>query len=122
MAELHRLKRFAGRTAIITGGSRGIGAGIAKVLAREGGNIIICGHAAHAHLGRALAAKMPALTYVEEASDLCKPDACAALVNAAISKFGRVDLVVNNVRQHKSVTPPAGLVFIETIESIENES
>lgn len=90
--------RFAGRTAIVTGGSRGIGAGIARVLLREGANVVFCGHTAHATLGRALAAKAPqALLYVEEASDLCKPGACATLVDAAMARYGRVDLVVNNV-------------------------
>lgn len=104
--------RFVGRVAIVTGASRGIGEGILRVLAREGGSVVFCGLAAHAKLAAALQRTVPLphvprqrLVYVAEAHDLTQPGAARALVDAAISAFGRIDLVVNNAGWHPPAAP-----------------
>jgi 3-oxoacyl-[acyl-carrier protein] reductase len=86
-----------GKVAIVTGGSRGIGRGIARTLAREGARIVTCARGregldeATAEL-EAEGAQVEALVL-----DLGEPDAGERLVDAARTRFGGVDVVVNNV-------------------------
>ena len=102
--------RLLNRVAIVTGGSRGIGAGILRVLAREGASVVYCGLPSHAHLVPALERSIPLsapgqrLVYVPAAGDLAAPEAPRALVAAALGACGRLDLVVNNAGWHP---PPA---------------
>jgi 3-oxoacyl-[acyl-carrier protein] reductase len=86
-----------GKVAIVTGGSRGIGRGIALALAAEGARIVTC-----ARGGEALDAVAEELRdrggEVETVElDLGEGDAGARLVDAARRRFGGVDVVVNNV-------------------------
>lgn len=85
------------KVALVTGGSKGIGAAIALELAREGAEVAICARepgpldatARHiAALGRQALA-VPA--------DLATPAGVQAVVDAALDTFGRVDILVNNV-------------------------
>ena len=81
-----------GKIAIVTGASRGIGRAVAETLAGEGMKLVLV---ARAHeLLDALAASVEASTLVH-ASDLREPAAPAAVVEAAIARFGALDLVVN---------------------------
>lgn len=79
---------LAGKVAIVTGASRGIGRAIAARLAGEGMQV-----AAAARDAAALATLGAALVH---AADLRAPEAPAALVEATVARFGRLDLVVNN--------------------------
>ena len=88
---------FADKTAIVTGGSRGIGRAVCLELARGGANVVLCyaGNAAAAAetvaACEALGAKALAVRCnVAEADDV------KALFAAAIEAFGRVDILVNN--------------------------
>ena len=97
--------RYAGRTVVVTGGSRGIGEGVTRVFAREGANVVFCGLPSHAQLGRALVAELaPAsagkLLYVEAAGDITQASSVDALVDAAVGGTGRLDCVVNNAASH----------------------
>jgi 3-oxoacyl-[acyl-carrier protein] reductase len=87
-----------GKTALVTGASRGIGRGIALELAREGANLVVCARGAEA-LAEAVS-EFEAAGAGEVASlalDLSDPDAGARLVSLATSRFGGLDIVVNNV-------------------------
>mgnify|MGYP001093517174 FL=1 len=88
---------FTGKTAIVTGGSRGIGRAVCLELAAGGANVVFCyaGNDAAAHKtaqdveaagGRALALRC-------DVSDAAQVD---ALVSAAEERFGRIDILVNN--------------------------
>jgi L-fucose dehydrogenase len=81
---------------IVTGGAKGIGEGIARVLAREGACVAIVGRS-EADNSRTVAAIMEdggqAWQVVAELSD---PAACAQAVAAVVAQFGRVDGLVNN--------------------------
>ena len=86
---------LAGRRVAITGGTTGIGRGIAAVLARAGARVAICGN--DDHLDDALAD----LRAHDEGAwgqrvDLAEPDAAGAFVDAAADRMGGLDAVVAN--------------------------
>jgi NAD(P)-dependent dehydrogenase (short-subunit alcohol dehydrogenase family) len=89
-------RNIAGKVAIVTGGSRGIGRAIALRLARERAQVVI---AARDKTALAAAADEIVKTggIVETfAADLRGPEAPAALTRAAVNAFGGIDIVVNN--------------------------
>lgn len=97
--------RFAGRRALVTGASRGIGAGIAERLAAEGADVLLTARTLNQHdhrLGGSLtetAASLAAYgTRVEiMVADLTDAEAREGIVPAAVEKLGGpVDILVNN--------------------------
>ncbi|HET7232858.1 MAG TPA: SDR family oxidoreductase [Longimicrobium sp.] len=85
--------QLEGKVAIVTGASRGIGRAIAGALAGEGMHVVLAARTREA-LDEA-AASLPTASLVH-AADLRLPDVPAALVDAAVARFGRLDLLVNN--------------------------
>jgi NAD(P)-dependent dehydrogenase (short-subunit alcohol dehydrogenase family) len=81
-----------GRTAIVTGGSSGIGAGVARALARAGASVAIVGRDRD-RLGSVADRLGPHCEPV--VSDLCDPGSAEAIVGATIARFGRVDTIVH---------------------------
>jgi L-fucose dehydrogenase len=77
---------------LVTGGAKGIGEGITRVLAAEGAFPVIIGRNANDNqeLIKAIG------TGAEVTAALQDPDQCAAAVNAVVARFGRIDGVVNN--------------------------
>ncbi|HAL38247.1 MAG TPA: 2-deoxy-D-gluconate 3-dehydrogenase [Polaromonas sp.] len=87
---------LGGRVAIVTGGNSGIGLGMAKGLAAAGAMLVIAGRNAqkNAAAGQALQALGAQVLAVE--ADVTQEDACRALVQAALERFGRLDILFNN--------------------------
>lgn len=85
---------LAGKVALVTGASRGIGRGIATRLAAEGAHVVFCARGA-ADLDLATAAA-PGTT-LGVVADVSTPDGAALVVDAAVGRFGGLDIVVNNV-------------------------
>lgn len=83
--------KLAGKVAIITGGGRGIGLGIARRFTAEGARVII----AQRHLEDAEAAAA-GTAMIARPLDVTDPARCAALVDFALERFGRLDVLVNN--------------------------
>jgi NAD(P)-dependent dehydrogenase (short-subunit alcohol dehydrogenase family) len=84
-------------TALITGGTRGIGLGIARALAREGWALALCGVRAEREVAATLAelrAAAPSVDYF--AADLSSEADRAGLVDAVRSTCGVVNALVNN--------------------------
>lgn len=85
-----------GRTAIVTGGSRGIGRGIAETFAAAGINVVITGRSqvdVDATVA-ALAGNPGTVTGV--AADVTSPDDCKKVVAAAVERHGGLDIVCAN--------------------------
>jgi len=88
---------IAGRVAIVTGSSRGIGRAIAERLCREGAHVALC-----ARNAKFLAEAREALEglgmgrVLTIQTDLTKPTAAAHVVETTASVWGRIDILVNN--------------------------
>jgi 3-oxoacyl-[acyl-carrier protein] reductase len=101
-------KELAGRVALVTGASRNIGRRIALELAAAGAAIIVntrkSRDAADAVVGEIEAAGGQAMTAL---ADVMDEKAVAAMVDAAIARFGRLDIVVNNAALRPAATVDA---------------
>lgn len=87
-----------GRVIIVTGASSGLGARMARALHREGASVVLA--ARRAERIADLAAELPGSEVV--ACDVTDEDSRAALVDAATSRFGRLDGLLNNAGVSKA--------------------
>ena len=86
--------RFDGRAVIVTGGCRGIGRGIAQRFAEAGAHVLVC--------CRHEPDSLPAgVVFIE--ADVREPDQIDAVIADCVSRFGRLDVLVNNA----GGSPPA---------------
>ena len=88
---------LAGRTAIVSGAARGIGAACARAFAEHGANVVLGDvlEDACAETARTIAADTGAATLAVP-SDVTDPDDCAALLAACTDRFGGCDILLNN--------------------------
>lgn len=93
---------MVGKTAIVTGGSRGIGRAAAAELARLGANVIVTARTAES--ANAAAAELPgnAVGFEAHATSEERAQAC---VNFAIEEFGSLDILVNNAGTNPAFGP-----------------
>jgi ketoreductase RED2 len=85
--------RFDGRVVIVTGSSSGIGEATARAFDTEGAHVVV-NSSSSVEAGEKVAASLARGLYVQ--ADVSDPDASAALVDAAVERFGRLDVLVNN--------------------------
>ncbi|MDR0311691.1 MAG: SDR family NAD(P)-dependent oxidoreductase, partial [Acidobacteriota bacterium] len=86
--------KLAGKTAIITGAARGIGAAFAKGFAKEGANVVVADIRDGASTVAAIEQAGGKAIYV--ATDVTKQEQCDAAAKAAADRFGGIDILVNN--------------------------
>lgn len=101
---------IAGRTALVTGGSRGIGRAIALGLAGAGCDVVIAARGADALHEVAREIEALGQRALPVALDLTLPGMAESLVTQTIAAFGRLDIVVNNL----GGSAPANKPFMET--------
>ncbi len=92
-----QIQDLNGKVALVTGGSRGIGAAITRVLAQHGADVAIS-YVASARKAEAIAAELQAQRVRAEAfkADQSDPIQVRGLVKAVVERFGRLDVLVNN--------------------------
>ncbi|WP_282352450.1 SDR family NAD(P)-dependent oxidoreductase [Haloferax volcanii] len=89
-------QRHEGRVAIVTGSTKGIGAGVAKRLAREGATVVVNGRSATdgQETVNTIREVGGDVTFIE--ADMRDPAAIEALVEETVDRYGRLDVLVNN--------------------------
>lgn len=96
MRSVKELFDLTGKTALITGGSRGLGLQIAEALGEQGARLVISARK-QSELDEAVAhLKQRGIHVVAVACDLAQEDAPAALATQAIERLGHIDILVNN--------------------------
>jgi NAD(P)-dependent dehydrogenase (short-subunit alcohol dehydrogenase family) len=89
-------KEFAGRRALVTGGSRGIGAAIAQRLLDGGASVVVVARNRHE--------QTPAgATFIK--GDILTPEGCKRIVEESIKVLGGLDILVNNAAAASLVLP-----------------
>ncbi|HEX6103428.1 MAG TPA: 3-hydroxybutyrate dehydrogenase [Alphaproteobacteria bacterium] len=101
-------RTLAGRSAIVTGSTSGIGLGIAQALAGAGANVLLNGFGEAKEIERIQGeiADRHRVDVAYDGADLTRADAVVGMVQAAERRFGSVDILVNN----------AGIQFVAPIE------
>lgn len=91
------MKRLTNKVVFITGGSRGIGAGIAKRVAAEGADVVIT-YVSAANRAQQVTdeIKKAGQQALAIQADNVSPGAITAAIEKAVSVFGRIDVLVNN--------------------------
>ena len=89
-------KALAGRIAVVTGGTRGIGLAIARALAEDGASVVVSGRDAARLESAVMELEASGAAVVGLAADQSKREDCDRLVDAAKERFGRIDVLVNN--------------------------
>jgi NAD(P)-dependent dehydrogenase (short-subunit alcohol dehydrogenase family) len=97
-------KRLAGKTAIVTGGARGIGAHYCDALAAAGAEVVIADIADGAALAKEIAGKQNVriANFLFDVSDEAQVQ---ALVAKTIADFGKIDIIVNNAAVYSTLPP-----------------
>ncbi len=98
--------RLDGKVALVTGGSKGIGLGIATGFAAAGASVMICSRKAQALEDAAGRIKGDVDWFAANAG---AEDAPAAAVKAAIDRFGTLDILVNNAATNPYMGPTLGI-------------
>jgi NAD(P)-dependent dehydrogenase (short-subunit alcohol dehydrogenase family) len=88
--------RFAGKTAIVTGGSTGIGKAIVAELAREGAKVVFSGRSRETGEEAEAELKNESLEVKFFQGDMGKVATCKSLIDFTVDNFQRFDYLVNN--------------------------
>lgn len=106
-------RELAGKSAIVTGSTSGIGLGIAQALAEAGLNVMLNGFGEPGEIERIRAGieQEFGVTAAYSGADMTRPTEIAAMVEDAIRAFGQVDVLVNN----------AGIQHVEPVETFPPE-
>lgn len=105
---------LSGKRALVTGGSRGVGAAVARLLARAGAHVGLSCRRRRAEADRVVAdARAQGVKSWAEAGDLSKPSASERLFARVDAEFGGLDIFVGNA----GIWPPADVPFAELAEA-----
>ncbi|MGW5718708.1 SDR family oxidoreductase [Amycolatopsis sp. NPDC003865] len=114
-------RSFANKVVLITGASRGIGRAVTLAFAAEGARLVLAARSA----GRLAEVEKEALALGADAlsvpTDVSAPEEVAALVDAAVRRFGRIDVLVNNAGIGKVGEVAAG-TFAEDLRQTQQAS
>jgi NAD(P)-dependent dehydrogenase (short-subunit alcohol dehydrogenase family) len=110
-----------GKTALVTGASRGIGKAIAVAIAAEGGNVVLASRKQEAL--DAVAAEIreahPAAGVLAKAAHVAREDQAQACVDAAVAEFGGIDVLVNNAGTNPYFGPMVDLDAVRAEKMVQ---
>lgn len=93
---IFRPDMLSGKTAIVTGASRGIGAAIAQRLCKTGAKVVVCSRSIEAVSQIAEVLQNDGYNAHPIAADIAKKADVEALIDETIAKFSQIDILVNN--------------------------
>ena len=103
---LQQLLSLEGRVAVVTGASRGLGKAFGAALAEAGAHVVVVSR----HRGELDEAAQQVRAFGREAlaiqADVTREDQIAEMVNKALERFGRIDILVNNAATERHNVPP----------------
>jgi NAD(P)-dependent dehydrogenase (short-subunit alcohol dehydrogenase family) len=107
------MSTLAGKVAIVTGSSQGIGAGIALRLAADGAQVVV-NYSRSAPQAAAVVQKITAAggQAIAIKADISQPAQIQPLIDGALAAFGRLDILVNN----------AGVYKVDSLQTLSAES
>lgn len=108
MATVKELMNMEGRVSVITGGATGIGFRMGLGLAEAGSNVVIASRKLEACEQAAHEIEKTGSKALAVACDVTRPDQVAAMRDAVMQRFGRVDALINNAGR-AWVAPPEDL-------------
>jgi NAD(P)-dependent dehydrogenase (short-subunit alcohol dehydrogenase family) len=109
--------RFQDRVVIVTGGAKGIGAGCARVFASEGGAVALLDiDAAGAESLASELSRSGRGEVIAIHCDISQPAQISAAIEQTVSRFGRLDCLVNNAGAH----PPATTIDDTSLADVES--
>lgn len=104
------------KVALVTGASRGVGAAIAKAMAREGASVVVNYFQSKDKAEQVVCEiTQSGGKAIALGADVTSEEAVKAMVEAAVKTFGRLDIVVNNALPKYVFNPSANYVSIETV-------
>jgi 3-oxoacyl-[acyl-carrier protein] reductase len=89
--------KLAGKVALVTGSSRGIGLTAARAFAAEGCRLVLSARSPEGLAGAAAQLRATGAEVAAQVADVGKPEDAAALVGAAVAAYGGIDILINNV-------------------------
>ncbi|TCZ58734.1 SDR family NAD(P)-dependent oxidoreductase [Roseicella aquatilis] len=89
-------REIAGRTFVVTGASSGLGRGVALGLAAQGGHVVLAARRAGVLEEVAAAARAAGGQALVVPTDVSRPEEVQRLAEAALARFGRIDVWINN--------------------------
>jgi 3-oxoacyl-[acyl-carrier protein] reductase len=92
-----RQGRFAGRVAVVSGGSNGLGRAIAAGFAGEGGQVVVCDLADEGYFAGSE-------QVVTVTADIADPGTAERVIDTAVSRFGKADVLVNDAAAYPDGT------------------
>ncbi|GAA0957671.1 SDR family oxidoreductase [Actinocorallia libanotica] len=112
---------LAGKTALITGASRGIGEAIAFALAAEGANVVLSSRRQEAldEVAARVRAAHPGVGVLAKAAHVGDEDQARACVEAAVAEFGRIDVLVNNAGTSPHYGPMVDISASQAAKTVE---
>ncbi len=99
------MARLEGKTAIVTGGAKGIGRHYSQALAAEGARVMIADIADGKDVAAEIAGRHGAEAVASATFDVSDEKAVKSLVAQTIERFGQIDILVNNAALYSTLHP-----------------
>lgn len=112
---------LAGKTALVTGASRGIGRATAFALAREGANVVLSSRKQDGldEVAGEIRAELPAAKLLVKVAHVAHEEEAVACVDAAVAEFGAVDVLVNNAGTNPYYGPMVDIDVVRAEKTVQ---